>query len=160
VAELFRRMVSLKLQFGDVDDDGEEFVDGEGHAHKLTARALRGKYNIVASGTSLTHSPEARVEVGKQKQAVQSEYLMAKSKLPPDLSKLAWHGARELLFDLGERNPEAWIGDEPKPPPEQPQGAQPMQQGQPGQQPGQPQNGQAPHPMFGGVSNGTGVQGN
>lgn len=138
VAELFRRMIALKTQFGDVDDDGEEFTDEEGHSHTLTAKALKGKYNVVAVGTSLTHSPESRIEVGKQKQAIQSEYLMAKTKLPPDLSKLAWHGARELLFDMGERNPEAWIGEEPKEvPPQDQQPAQPQPGGPPQGQPGQ-----------------------
>jgi hypothetical protein len=145
VTELYRRIVSLKLQFGDVDDDGEEFSDAEGRSHKLTARALRGKYNIVASGTSLTHSPEARVEVGAHKQKVQSEYLIAASKLPPNLSKLAWHGARELLFDLGERNPEAWIGEEPQ---EQPQAPQAPQNGPQGQQMALPQNGTGQQPQM------------
>lgn len=133
VSELFRRIISLKLQFGDVDDDGEDFTDAEGHSHKLTARALRGKYNIVATGTSLTHSPEARIEISKQKQAVQVEYLGAKGKLPPEAMPLIWHGAREILFDLGERNPESWIGEEPKASDPNAQPQQPPQQG--------PQNG-------------------
>lgn len=149
VAEVFRRMVLLKQQY-DGDDD-EEFVDGEGHSRTLTPAALRGKYNIVAVGTSLTHSPESRVEIAKQKQAVQVEYLTAKSKLPPDMQPLLWHGAREILMDLGERNPEAWIGEEPKaeaPQPAQPQQPQPMGNGT-GQMPAMP--------MMGG---GMGVEGN
>lgn len=140
VAELFRRMVALKLQFGDVDDDGEDFVDTEGHSQTLTARALRGKYQIVPVGTSLTHSPEARIEIGKQAQAIQGPYLMAVvNKMPPELLKLMWHGSRELLFDMGIRNPEAWIGEEPK---EQP-APEPQPQGQPPQG-GPPQQGQPP----------------
>lgn len=140
VAPLFQRLIALKAQFGSVDDDGEDFVDSEGHPQTLTTKALKGKYNIVAVGTSLTHSPESRIEINKQKQAIQTPYLMAvMNKMPPAILKLAWHAAREMLFDLGERNPEAWIGEEPKE--EAPQEAQ-MQQPQPGGpqgQPGQPQ---------------------
>lgn len=117
VAPLFQRLVALKTQFGDVDDDGEAFMDPSGKMQKLTSRALRGKYNIVATGTSLTHSPEARVEVAQQKQAVQVQYLQAKAQLPPEMAPLLWHGAREILYDMGERNPEAWLGEEPTPPP-------------------------------------------
>lgn len=144
VAPLFQRMIALKAQFGSVDDDGEDFVDNEGHPQALTTKALKGKYNIVAVGTSMTHSPESRIEINKQKQAIQTPYLMAvTNKMPPAILKLAWHAAREMLFDLGERNPEAWIGEEPKE--EAPQETQ-MQQPQPGgpQQPGQ--QGQPFHP--------------
>lgn len=135
VAELYRRLVSLKLQFGDVDDDGEEFLDAEGHSHRLTARALRGKYNIVAAGTSLTHSPEARIQIGQQKQAVQAQYLQAAvAGMPPKFLKLAWHTAREILFDLGDHNPEASLGEEPKDDPPA-AGAPVPQQGEPPQPP-------------------------
>lgn len=135
-SEVYRRMIALKLQFGDVDEDGEDFVDPEGHARKLTARALRGKFNVVATGTSLTHSPEARIDVAKQIQAIQGPYVQAAmGGMPAKFLKLLWHSSRELIMDLGKRNPEMYIGDEPE---EQPQ--QPQQQGQQGQQP--PQNGQ------------------
>lgn len=149
VAELYRRMIALKLQFGDVDEDGEDFSDSEGHSYALTPRALRGVYNVVAAGSSLTHSPESRIEVGKQKQAIQVQYLQASQALPPKIAKLAWHGARELLFDLGERNPEAWIGDEP----EENVG------GQPSASPAGPQGpGGAPQPNFNGISSAGGTQ--
>lgn len=137
VAPLFQRLIALKAQFGSVDDDGEDFVDSEGHPQTLTTKALKGKYNIVAVGTSLTHSPESRIEINKQKQAIQTPYLMAvMNKMPPQILKLAWHASREMLFDLGERNPEAWIGEEPKEDPPQEQHPQPQPggpQGQPGQ---------------------------
>lgn len=121
VTEVFRRMIGLKARFGGVEEDGEEFADANGKTKTLTPQALAGRYNIVATGTSLTHSPEARVEVGKEKQAIQVQYLQAKAQLPPDSLPLLWHGARELLYDLGERNPEAWIGEEPQiPEPQQP----------------------------------------
>lgn len=155
VAPLFQRMALLKYQFGDVDEDGEEFLDKEGKPQKLTAHALMGKYNIVASGTSLTYSPEARIEVAKQKQQVQQQYLLGTVQLPPDKLPLLWHGARELLFDLGERNPEAWIGDEPQLPEQE----QPQQEGLPPQVPeGGPWNGTAIPgvPLYGG--NGIGVR--
>lgn len=145
VAPLYQRMIALKEQFGDVDDTGEDFVDSEGHPQTLTLKALRGKYNVVAVGTSLTHSPESRIEVAKQKQAIQVPYLQAvQAKMPSELLKLMWHSSRELLLDLGERNPEAWLGEEPKEqPPAQAQGqggppppGQPQQQQAPPQQPG------------------------
>lgn len=140
VAPLFQRMIALKAQFGSVDEDGEDFIDGEGHPQTLTLKALRGKYNIVAVGTSLTHSPEARIEVNKHKQEVQAPYLAAvMNKMPPAILKLMWHSTREMLFDLGERNPEAWIGEEPKEEEQhQPQPGMPPP-GQPGQQQGPPQ---------------------
>lgn len=143
VSELFRRIISLKLQFGDVDEDGEDFVDAAGHSHKLTARALRGKYSIVATGTSLTHSPEARVQVNTQKAAIQTGYVGAMVQgMPPKFLKLLWHGAREQLFDLGDRNPESWIGEEPEdPPPDAPVAAP---GGPQGGQPGQNGTGQSP----------------
>lgn len=144
VAELFRRLVALKMQFGDVDDDGEEFMDTEGHAQKLTSRALKGKYQIVAAGTSLTHSPEALIEVNTKLQAVQAEYLKAAmAGMPPKFLKLLWHGAREQINALGQRNAEAWIGDEPE---EQPQQAE--QPPQPHQQQMQPMNGNGHMPQM------------
>lgn len=144
-SEVYRRMIALKQQFGDVDEDGEEYMDAEGHSKKLTARALRGKYNVVMTGTSLTHSPEARIDIGKQIQAIQIPYVQAAmSGMPPKFLKLLWHSCRELIFDLGKRNPEKYIGDEPEEAPQQteqpqqpPQGAQPIGNGT-GQHPAMP----------------------
>lgn len=147
VAEIYRRMVALKFRFGGVDDEGEEFLDAQGKKQTLTSHALRGRYSIVATGTSLTHSPEARVEVGQQKQGIMVGYFQATTTLPPQTHKYFWHGAREQLFDLGERNPESWIGPEPEDQPEQP----PVPQGPP-----RPMNGNGtgqppPQMMLGGL---------
>lgn len=141
ITELYRRMLLLKLQFGSVDEEGEEFLDDEGETRTLTAQALRGRYRIVASGTSLSHSPETREAISRRKQEIQIGYLTAKQSIPdPAVHRLLWHSSRELLLDLGERNVEAWLGDEP------PKQADPSQiasqgqqgayapQGQPGQQ--------------------------
>jgi hypothetical protein len=105
----------LKLEFGDVDEDGEDF-NLDGKPHKITQKALRGRYDVIPVATSLTHSPEARIQVAQQQQKVQIDYFTAKSKLPPDLHKPLWHMARNILLDLGERNPESVIGDEPDAP--------------------------------------------
>lgn len=151
IAEVFRRMVALKQQFGDVGEgrDGEDFLDKQGAARKLTATALRGRYNIVATGTSLTHSPEARMEIAEKKQQIQLAYFQLKQAgmQPPDLA-FAWHGAREVLYDLGEHKPDAWLGPEPQVPPPQPMMPPGMPGAPPQGMPGglQPMNGSGPMP--------------
>jgi len=128
VGPLYQRMVTLKEEFGGVDeDDGEEYVY-EGKPAKIAAKALRGKYRFVPTATSLTASPETRIEIGKMKQQVQIEYLGAVQNIQdPAKHVLLWHMARELLLDLGETNPESKIGPEPS-------GQPPQQQLPPGEE--------------------------
>lgn len=118
VAQLFERMVSLKATFGNVADEGEDFVGFEGTAQKLTAQALRGKYQFVPAVTSLTMSPEVRTQTNQQMGVIVAGYWQAVLTLPPQSHPYLWHLARKQLHDLGEHTPETFIGEEPQAEPE------------------------------------------
>lgn len=156
VAPLFERMVSLKAHFGDVDEeDGEEFTGSEGRSHKLTTKALRGKYQFIPAVTSLTMSPEVRTQTNDMLGEIVTGYIQAittMQNLPLEYKKGLWHMTRKQLHDLGEHNPETYIGEEPQEAPAP--AALPVSQ-TPGQggPPPPPQNGF--HPM----GNGAGMNG-
>jgi hypothetical protein len=144
LCEAARRLLSVTLEQGNMEDDGETFIL-DGKPHTVTQQALKGRYLIVPTATSSTASPEARIAISEQKKKFSDEYILAKAKgVPPDDLKYLWHSTRQVLLALEEPYPEAWIGDEPQPPPPGEGLPQAPQQGQEQQGGGQPQQGQPP----------------
>lgn len=111
---LAARIVALHLHF-----EGEGLNDSftyQGQKKEVTAQNMRGRYRYVPTATSTTVTIESRMRITQQKIALQQGYIAAMLQVPPAFQPLVWHGVRQAFLDLGERQPEAWIGKEPVPP--------------------------------------------
>lgn len=115
VAELGARLVALHLQF--MGDSLSETFQTAGGNREITAQDLRGSFQYIPAATSSTATPEMRLQLDQAKLGVMTSYIQGLAQAPPQMLPYIWHAARTILTDLGERNPEAWIGPEPQPPP-------------------------------------------
>jgi hypothetical protein len=110
--DLCARVIMLYLE--NLQAEGMEFLDEENHRKKVTTQQLKGSYTYKAAGTSQNADPQTRLEHAMAKRQITTEYnMMVVQGMPPQLLKRQWHAARQVLTDLGEHNPEAYIGPEP-----------------------------------------------
>lgn len=147
--ELWRIAVATLAEH--MDEDGETFLDEDGHKRHITPQQLRKRFHYIPTPNGQNSTPEARESQAAALAAVQEKVLpqLFNQQLPIEYRKLVWHGAAQMAIRLGERNVTAWFGREPQPPTpeEQTRAAQAQQsQAQPGAagQPGPP-----PPPMGG-----------
>jgi hypothetical protein len=139
VEDLFKRIAALHMQYD------PEWMQ------------LRGEFKYIPTATSSTVTPQLRQQLAQAKLQAQQSYFAALMQMPPEIHPMLWHSYRTVLIDLGDRQPEAYLGPEPQTP--QPVPAQVQQlvaQGMPAQmalqmlagQQGAPQQGQ-PMPQAG-----------
>lgn len=112
MAELGARIVSLEARHM---GDQAQTIQAGGRTLEISAQMLRGKFRYIPTATSSTSTPEMRLQLAQAKQGVQMQYLSSLAQAPPTIAPLLWHGARQVLLDMGERQPETWIGPEPSP---------------------------------------------
>ena len=108
--ELAARIVSLHQRFA---GDQEETIQHQGQPRAITLQAVRGQYRYIPTATSSTSTPEMRLGIAEKKQQVQTWYLQTVLQAPTPFQALLWHTARQILLDLGERQPASCIGPEP-----------------------------------------------
>lgn len=113
LVDIILRMVSLNLKY--MPRDGEEFLDEFGSRRSIKPSQLRGKFIYRPTSNSQNANPELRIQLAKAKSAIAEEYATFQLKgTPPEILKRVWHAKRNELIDLGEHNPEAYLGKEPK----------------------------------------------
>jgi len=111
--DLAARLIALYLD--NVGEEGLEFMDETEHRKRITPQALKGRYIYKAIGTSQSANPDTRLEHALAKQKVATDYALFGVKgLPPALLKRLWYAARNVLIDMGEHNPEGYLGPEPQ----------------------------------------------
>jgi hypothetical protein len=110
LAEIAAFRVQLELQFNPVFEQTIQTQNGE---ITVTADDLRKKYRFSAIQISPDSNPETRAARDHQKLSIQAAYFMGTQQFPQWASEI-WHGARQALLDLNERDPISLIGDEQK----------------------------------------------
>lgn len=157
-AELGARIVALHMQF---EGSGmNDTIKYNGKQVEVTAGQMRGKYRYVPTGSSTTISKEMQLQIAQAKAQTQVAFFqLLANQATAMFAPYLWHGAREVLIALGEREPEQWIGQEPQSQ-QQPQGVNPALQAlqAAGVNPAviAQQLAASGGPQFGVVSNGTG----
>jgi len=115
--ELAARIVALHAQF---EGEGlQESFNYQGKQMEVSAQNMRGLYRYVPTATSTTVTPEMRLKLTQAKIQAQMGYFAALAQvmqISPQFAPLIWHGVRQALLDMGERQPEEWIGPEPQMP--------------------------------------------
>ena len=130
--ELWAHAAALLAE--NISDDGEDFLDEEDHAKRITPAMLKGKYVYRPVANGQNADPQSRVVVAEAKNHAADEYLQLKANAgtPIEVLKLKWHNTRAVLRDMGEHAPDAWIGELPS------QEATQTPPGAPGAVPGAP----------------------
>ena len=81
---------------------------------------LRRRFRFLPTATSRTANPETRIAIAQQADNIQASYLQAKTlamagQMAPDDLVLVYNAKRQILMDLGIRQPETYLGPEPVP---------------------------------------------
>jgi hypothetical protein len=141
--ELWRIAVAILAEH--MDEDGEDFLDEDGHRRHITPQQLRKRFHYIPTPNGQNSTPEAREAQAAALAGIQEKRLplILDETKSLEFRKLMWHGAAQMAIRLGERNVKAWFGPEPQPPtPEEQTRAAQMQapqappQGMPGLPPG------------------------
>lgn len=106
------------LWMSNMEETGEQVMTAQG---PISVKPIDVENRILfsANGNSSTSSPQARMQSTQMKIQVQQQYIQAyqaclMGQLSPTALKWAYHGARAILTQSGERSPEGWIGREPQ----------------------------------------------
>jgi hypothetical protein len=110
MCEVAERIVQYHLLFD--TNLNETFVGSDKKTYEITREVLEGSYRYIATATSSTATPEARLAITQAKDGVVAQYI-AGVKQAPEYGPWIWHAARQTLADMGERQPEAWLPPEP-----------------------------------------------
>lgn len=111
--ELGCRILSLYQQFA---TEGSEWsFSRHGEAKTISTEDLRGQFRVSATATANTATPEMRLAIQQHKIQAAVQYYQLIQQVPPQFAPLVWNAFRKLFLDLGERNPEEYIGPEPVP---------------------------------------------
>jgi hypothetical protein len=86
-------------------------MDGE---LSIDAKALRAPVRWNAAQMDSNNSPQAKELRNQAKLTIQLGFMQALREFP-EHGEALWYGARQALLDLGDRNPEKWLGEKPKP---------------------------------------------
>lgn len=108
LAYLAARRIAQELKY---NPDFEATIQTSGGKITVTADDLRKKFRFSAIQISADENPETRAGRNAQMIALQQTYMQAVQVFPQWAVEL-WHGARQALLGMGERNPAAWIGPE------------------------------------------------
>lgn len=97
--------------------DGEQKFRYQGREWTLTAQVLEKRFKVAAAATSQTQNPQTRLEIGRARYETMRQYwtdvAMASQSGNFDVIVYLWHGARDVLRDMGTRDPESLIGPDP-----------------------------------------------
>lgn len=111
----------------------------------ISPHDLRKRFQIIPAATSQMADEQAQLAISQKIIEYQAQYLQAVmtfEQVKPDFIPLVYHAFHKALLDLGEHNPETYLGPLPEPP--QPAVTPPMgipAQGAPTEQTGMPPNG-------------------
>jgi len=111
--------IVLSLFLDHMDAEGDIASVPGGEAVSVTPEDIRRRMKITAYATSEDSNAETRAQKTLFKRKVQSEYFAVLGQLPPYAWPMAWKGAYQSLQDVGEREPQEWLGPMPPevPPP-------------------------------------------
>lgn len=108
IAFMAARRIAQELKY---NPGFEATINTSGGKITITADDLRKKFRFSAIQISADENPETRAGRNAQMIALQQTYMQAVQVFPQWAIEL-WHGARQALLGMGERNPAAWIGQE------------------------------------------------
>lgn len=108
LAAIAARRIALELKY---NPNFESTIMTKNGEVTVTADDLRKKFRFSAIQISSDSNPETRAGRTQQKLSIQATYFGG-TKQYPEWALEIWHGARQALLDMDERNPASWIGEE------------------------------------------------
>ena len=112
IPQMAARRIAMELQFNGNLDAKIRTPQGE---VQVKASDLEGTFRYSVSASNANSNPDAQREKTQLKLQIQANFIQGVSSLPPQWHPQLYHGARQALLDLGERDVEKWIGKEPPP---------------------------------------------
>ena len=106
------------LWMSQLDETGEQVMTDSGPI-QVKPIDVEGRFIFSANGNSSMASPQARMMATQQKMQAQQQYIQVYNsclvgQVSPTVLPWCWHSAKQVIAQTGERNPERWIGSEPK----------------------------------------------